>query len=433
MILNLLNESVSDAGGKLMGRVQETGSLIPSLDASNLSYEFEKERVVNPNEQKIFKVVENVDSRKKVPDNLEYLDDFYDKETGTSGTAFRDKNTGKVIVSYTGTNLESNPVEDLAIDIFGIFFGGGFQYPPAFEFYEKLARKYGADNLIPVGHSLGGNLAMRVALRYNSKMAIVYNSAPLYLTTDFNKVLNVVLPKVRDNIKQIELDKMNYTGRIIRIVTENDELTNISEAHNGVFVGEKYTLTISSGHGLDPIVESAEQVAKILRIINAEELIMSSVETVKTEMMKLKSTKHSFVKSTSIANGGATSSQLIYLDAVQAQILSKGLSGVSEASLELVKQISEDAEYKAHQLYDSLSKSGFIFSLTPEELLSAYAEAGVHYDSIVGEVSRRCNEKQSEAQKITNRFNQLRTNLDTGIQELIKKDKDLEAMFTLKG
>jgi len=433
VILNLLNESVSDAGGKLMGRVQETGSLIPSLDASNLSYEFEKERVVNPNEQKIFKVVENVDSRKKVPDNLEYLDDFYDKETGTSGTAFRDKNTGKVIVSYTGTNLESNPVEDLSIDIFGIFFGGGFQYPPAFEFYEKLAQKYGADNLIPVGHSLGGNLAMRVALRYNSKLAIVYNSAPLYLKTDFNTILNVVLPKVSDNIKQIELDKMNYTGRIIRIVTENDELTNISEAHNGVFVGEKYTLPISSGHGLDPIVESAEQVAKILRIINAEELIMSAVETVKTEMIRLKITKRSFGNSDSFAHGGVTGSQLIYLDAAQAQILSKGLSGVSEASLELIKQISEDAEYKAHQLYDSLSTSGFVFSLTPEELLSAYAEAGIHYDSIVGEVSRRCNEKQSEAQKITNRFNQLRTNLDTGIQELIKKDKDLEAMFTLKG
>lgn len=416
-----------------MGRVHETGSLIPSLDGANLSYEFEKERVTNPNEQDTSVVIKSVNLKKKIPENLEYLDDFYDKRTGTSGTAFRDKNTGKVIVSYTGTNFKSNPVEDLAIDIFGIFFGGGFQYPPAFEFYEKLAQKYGADNLIPVGHSLGGNLAMRVALRYNSKLAIVYNSAPLYLKTDFNTILNVVLPKVRDNIKQIELDKMNYSGRIIRIVTENDELTNISEAHNGVFVGEKYTLTISSGHGLDPIVESAEQVAKILRIINAEELIMSSVETVKTEMMKLKSTKHSFVKSTSIANGGATSSQLIYLDAVQAQILSKGLSGVSEASLELVKQISEDAEYKAHQLYDSLSKSGFIFSLTPEELLSAYAEAGVHYDSIVGEVSRRCNEKQSEAQKITNRFNQLRTNLDTGIQELIKKDKDLEAMFTLKG
>lgn len=416
-----------------MGKVQETGSLIPSLDASNLSYEFEKERVTNPNETKNSVVIKNVDDRKKVPDNLEYLDDFYDEETGASGTAFRDKNTGKIIVSYTGTNLEVNAIKDGTADVVGIFLGLGYHYAPAFEFYEKLAKKYGADNLIPVGHSLGGNYAMRVALRYNSKIAIVYNSAPLYLTTDFNKVLNVVLPKVRDNIKQIELDKMNYTGRIIRIVTENDELTNISEAHNGVFVGEKYTLTISSGHGLDPIVESAEQVAKILRIINAEELIMSAVETVKTEMIRLKSTKRSFGNSDSFAHGGITGSQLIYLDAAQAQILSKGLSGVSEASLELIKQISEDAEYKAHQLYDSLSTSGFVFSLTPEELLSAYAEAGVHYDSIVGEVSRRCNEKQSEAQKITNRFNQLRTNLDTGIQELINKDKDLEAMFTLKG
>ena len=129
-----------------MGRVQETGSLIPSLDASNLSYEFEKERVVNPNEQKIFKVVENVDSRKKVPDNLEYLDDFYDKVTGTSGTAFRDKNTGKIIVSYTGTNLDGNAGEDIYADASGIFLGTGFHYPPAFKFYEKLAEKYGAEN-----------------------------------------------------------------------------------------------------------------------------------------------------------------------------------------------------------------------------------------------------------------------------------------------
>ena len=352
-----------------MGKIQETGSLIPSLDGSNLSYEFEKERITNPNEKDISAVIMRIDYRKKVPDNLEYLDDFYDKETGTSGTAFRDKNTGKVIVSYTGTNLESNPVEDLKIDIFGVFFGGDFHYPPAFEFYEKLAQKYGADNLIPVGHSLGGHFAMRVALRYNSKMAIVYNSAPLYFKTIFNKVLNMVQPKVKDNIKQIQQDKMNYTGRIIRIVTEDDWLTNKSEENNGIFVGEKYTLPVSSGHGLDPIVESAEQVAKILRIINAEELIMSAVETVKIEMIRLKSTKRSFGNSASFVHGGVTGSQLIYLDAAQAQILSKGLSGVSEASLELVKQISEDAEYKAHQVYDSLSTSGFVFSLIPAMLL----------------------------------------------------------------
>ena len=122
MILLLLNESASDVGGELMGTVQETGSLIPSLDASNLSYEFEKERIINQNEEES-KIVVKVNLKKKIPENLEYLDDFYDKVTGTSGTAFRDKNTGKIIVSYTGTNLEGNFREDLKIDIFGVFFG----------------------------------------------------------------------------------------------------------------------------------------------------------------------------------------------------------------------------------------------------------------------------------------------------------------------
>ena len=48
-----------------MGTVQETGSLIPSLDGSNLSYEFEKERITNPNEKDISAVIMRIDYRKK--------------------------------------------------------------------------------------------------------------------------------------------------------------------------------------------------------------------------------------------------------------------------------------------------------------------------------------------------------------------------------
>ena len=375
-----------------MGSVQETGSLIPSLDGSNLSYEFEKDRIANPKEQDISVVIKRVKSNKRIPENLEYLDDFNDKVTGTSGTAFRDKDTGKIIVSYTGTNLEGNKLEDIYADGSGIFLGTGIHYPPAFKFYEKLAEKYGAENLIPTGHSLGGNVAMRVALRYNSKMAIVYNPAPLYM-----KGIQIkISPIVSQNINQINEDIENYTGRIVRIVAKNDPLTNISEKFNGVFVGDKFTLPISSGHGLDPIVENAEQVAKILRIINAEE-------------------------------------QLVYLDAMQAQILSEGLINVSTSSLELIEHSGEGTQYKAQSLYDSLKNSNLGLSLSPDELLSAYAEAGVHYDSIVGEISRHCSEKEKEVQDIVDTFNRLKTNLDTGIQELVEKDKELENLFTLEG
>lgn len=412
-----------------MGSVQETGSLIPSLDGSNLSYEFEKDRIANPKEQDVSVVIKRVNLNKKIPDNLEYLDDFYDKRTGTSGTAFRDKNTGKVIVSYTGTNLDGNTLEDIYADFSGIFLGTGFHYKPAFEFYEKLAEKYGAENLIPTGHSLAGNVAMRVALRYNSKMAIVYNSAPLYI----KGVEMKFSPIISQNINQINEDIENYTGRIVRIVAKNDPLTNISEAFNGVFVGDKFTLPISSGHGLDAIVENAEQVAKILRIINAEEQLVSTIEMVSSRMQSLKKKKRSFANSNSISLEGVTSSQLIYLDAMQAKILSEGLINVSTSSLELIEHSGEGIQDKAQSLYDSLTNSNLGLSLSPDELLSAFAEAGVHYDSIVGEISRRCSDKEKEVRNIVDAFNRLKTNLDTGIQELVEKDKELENMFTLEG
>lgn len=412
-----------------MGKVQETGSLIPSLDGSNLSYEFEKERITNPNETDNSVVIKNVDERKKVPDNLEYLDDFFDEETGASGTAFRDKNTGKIIVSYTGTNLEVNAIKDGTADVVGIFLALGYHYAPAFEFYEKLAKKYGADNLIPVGHSLGGNYAMRVALRYNSKMAIVYNSAPLYI----KGVEMKFSPIISRNINQINEDIENYTGRIVRIVAKDDPLTNISEKFNGVFVGDKFTLPILSGHGLDAIVENAEQVAKILRIINAEEQLVSTIEMVSSRMQSLKKKKRSFANSNSISLEGVTSSQLVYLDAMQAKILSEGLINVSTSSLELIEHSGEGIQDKAQSLYDSLANYNLGLSLSPDEQLSAYAEAGVHYDSIVGEISRHCSEKKKEVQDIVDTFNRLKTNLDSGIQELVEKDKELENMFTLEG
>lgn len=412
-----------------MGKVQETGSLIPSLDGSNLSYEFEKVRITNPNEQDIAAIIDAVDSRKIIPNNLEYLDDFYDKRTGTSGTAFRDKKTGKIIVSYTGTNLDGNKLEDIYADASGIFLGTGIHYPPAFKFYEKLAEKYGAENLIPTGHSLGGNLAMRVALRYNSKMAIVYNPAPLYM----KGVQIKISPIVSQNLNQINEDIENYTGRIVRIVAENDPLTIISEDFNGVFVGDKFTLPISSGHGLDPIAENEEQVAKILRIINAEEQLVSTIEMVSSRMQSLKKKKRSFANSNSISLEGVTSSQLIYLDAMQAQILSEGLINVSTSSLELIEHSGEGTRYKVKRMYGFLTNPNLVPNLSPDELLSAYAEAGAHYESIVGEFFRHCDEKEKEVQDIVDAFNRLKTNLDTGIQALIEKDKELENMFTLEG
>ncbi len=104
------------------------------------------------------------------------------------------------------------------------------------------------------------------------------------------------------------------------------------------------------------------------------------VETVKTGDDETSKVLNILCKIYFIANGGATSLFSQYISMQYTKFFLKAYD-VSEASLEL-QLSSEDAEYKsALRCKDSLSTSGFVFSLTPYELLSAHAEAGVHYDS----------------------------------------------------
>lgn len=122
-------------------------SNIPTLDASNLTYEFESVRVRNGATN--INILESVEkySKKKLPANLQYLDDFQDKKTGTSGTAFLEKNSGEVIIAYTGTNPSADVVQDIFTDSFSILIAKGYHFESAYRFYDKIRTEYG-NNII---------------------------------------------------------------------------------------------------------------------------------------------------------------------------------------------------------------------------------------------------------------------------------------------
>ena len=65
-----------------------------TLYASDITYEFEKARIQGASNDNIIREAYN-QSKKSIPEGLEYLDDFYDKDTGSSGTAFKDKDIRK--------------------------------------------------------------------------------------------------------------------------------------------------------------------------------------------------------------------------------------------------------------------------------------------------------------------------------------------------
>ena len=252
---------------------KKTELMNSTAHASNLAYGFETARVDEYGDDKV--VVEAQRLRDyNIPSNMEYLEDMYDPKTGTSGTAFRNKDTGEVILAYTGTNLSFRPevFKDIGTDFYEVLTAGGDHYKPAYEFYERVRAKYG-NNIILTGHSLGGNIAQRVALEYNVPKTVVYNSAPLYLneipkeSVSYDK--EALKAEGRRRIKEgyeeqekiKELEK-KYTGETIRIRSESD----VVSAAGGKNLGIEYTIKNGGGHPMITLVDSEVGMTEIEKI-----------------------------------------------------------------------------------------------------------------------------------------------------------------------
>lgn len=251
---------------------------ISTLDAATLTYEFEKARLKGATNATILAEIQRVG--RVVPNNLIYISDFYDDKTGTSGTAFRDKTSNKAIIAYTGTNNDGNELQDaLGADLIGIGLARGQHYQPAYDFYDKIAGQYGAGNIVITGHSLGGNVAQRVALKKNAATTVVYNAAPLYIPSVAylgNKAYDSLREKLqgefslpsnkaeaKQTIADIKNDIKAFTGDVIRITTQKDWLNNAMRWLGAVYLGKEYVIPNSGNHDLKTIAEDAKQVASV--------------------------------------------------------------------------------------------------------------------------------------------------------------------------
>ena len=246
---------------------KNTELISSTAHASHLAYGFESARIAGNGDKKVVAEAQRLRNY-NIPSNMEYLEDMYDPKTGTSGTAFRNKDTGEIILAYTGTNFKSELFKDASTDINEVAVVGTDHYKPAFEFYERVRARYG-DNIILTGHSLGGNIAQRVALEYNVPKTVVYNSAPIYMgeiqETDKYAIPDPLLvDKKIEEQKRIEELEKKYTGKTIRIRSESDPVS----AMGGKNLGIEYTIKNVGGHPMANIVESdvaMEEIEKLTK------------------------------------------------------------------------------------------------------------------------------------------------------------------------
>ena len=414
-----------------MSEKESVNSGIPTLDAANLTYEFENARWRGATDEQILDKKIGAQKDKTIPSNLQYLDDFHDDSAGTSGTAFLDKDSGEVIIAYTGTNPNADIVKDVATDVGSIAMALGFHYDEAFKFYERIRQRYG-DNITLTGHSLGGNIAQRVALEYNAPRTVVYNSAPLYLEgliESKDKIIDYLTPWDSAREKIINKQK-TFTGQVVRIRTQDDFLNNISKPFLGVYLGEDYLLENSGGHNIDPdITGDKNQINQIKDILEKQSpekmtgLEKKNYETLK----KLQGVKNGLLKQLNtkfLSDGSISSHEMFFLDSVQATAVATAMTeSVSNGHSE-IEAVAKKAVTDAETLYDNSKEvPWFVTELTNDEIEDVYVEAGVTYDSIVGETQRH--KKVSKSAAIVKAFTDLETNIQKGVEQAVEGDESL--------
>lgn len=391
----------------------------PTLDASDLSYEFEKARIKGATD-------EDVDSRyfkeegKIKPDNFQYLSSFRDPDTGTSGVAFKDETSGKTIIAFTGTNPNSDFYNDvIKTDGLSIAFGTGHHYDSAYQFYENVLKENGLnpEDVILTGHSLGGNVAQRVALKYNAPETIVYNAAPLYIPAG----LSIFSAK---NIAAIESDKASFTGKITRITTQQDPLNNISDRVGGVYVGKEYVIPDSGGHMMGDLRAVAGDIKYTIAMDNMKRNTDQSLKRVQSKKERFK------VNDIGTASpNGLSKAELIALDSEQALTVASGLSTVSTAATAFIATEETSAVDKALTVYKSLRDVPFGFLLSSDEVRETYNECNINYGTIVEAVDSHCRTVKKTAKTVATSFTGLEAKIKSGIQQIVEKDTELQGLI----
>jgi len=407
---------------------------IPTLDASELSYEFEKARIQGSTDKYVVDDYSKTENA-VMPPTFKYVSSFRDNATGTSGVAFKDTTTGKVIIAYTGTNLDSDGFKDaIMTDVISIALGTGHHYAPAYQFYEKVLKENGLnpEDIILTGHSLGGNIAQRVALKYNALKTIVYNPAPLYVPIGAalsplltNPLLEITIAK---NISEIENERKQFTGSVTRITTEKDPLNNWADRFGGLYLGEEYVIPNSGGH----LMGDLRAVSDIIQKIEQSSISLESVEKSTQDKIKKIQIKKRRFKVNDIGKSlstGLSKAELIALDSEQALAVASGISTAVTAATTLIDARVKSAVKKSMDLYGSLGDVPFGFLLSSDEVRATYNECGVNYGSVVEVVDSHCQSVSATANILADSFVELETKIKSGIAEIVQKDKEIEGLI----
>ena len=146
---------------------------------------------------------------------------------------------------------------------------------------------------------------------------------------------------------------------------------------------------------------------------------------------KVSSGLYNYVKAKeTLASGGYTSNEEIFLDSEHALTISSGLHEVANAGHEEIRSIVRKAHQKAEKIVASTYQVPFGFILSPTEVATAYSDGGVSRTTILDDLDHYFypkNKKKSE--KLAEDFQSLEKQIADGVQKKLEDDKELAGNF----
>ena len=338
---------------------------------SMLSYDIENANDNDLSKSDINDQLENLKETNKFPSNLEYVDSYTDPNTGTTSTAFLNKDTGKVTVGMAGTNVHGEQLKNTlnpfnfnkdkqeAIDARGSMLDFAADanivlntvtdkdahFKNTQQFIKDIKKDYEIDTI--TGHSLGGRDAIIIGVSNDIDNVVAYNPAPLTVK-DFRGIIKGPISSLNDKEKDAYIESFikSYDGNILRIVSDKDELNGIIKKTEYVSAGNEMVIKNGKGHSMLGFLGKREQ-----REIKAEleklkgyqdannKFFMTAKKQASNKLQQIDAVKANMVQ----ASGGAlSSSQQKILEFLTALSIAVSLSQMVEEEIQQLRKLYAD-------------------------------------------------------------------------------------------
>lgn len=413
---------------------------------SSISYEIENANNNDLNNASIQTQIEILKSQNSFPKNLSYLKSYTDPKTGTTTSAFLNKDTGKVTLGMTGTNVHKDAIlkqtfgvpsyqgyidaSETLKDIGAVNIGlhsvtdKDPHYKNTQDFIKNIKKDYDID--IITGHSLGGRDAMILGMSNDIKHIVVYNPAPLAI-----KDVSGLYADQEELKKLIE----KYDGHIVRFVSDEDELDAGVRNHLYETAGEKIVLKNGEGHAMSGILMSRTQaiiLAELNKVKGYQDENNKALKSVRKQtrhrLHKVETLRANWIQTT---GGSLSSSQQQLLEALTALTIAEGLNQlVNEESQHLKKMYHA----MAHKFGDNWKKAQEVGNeigekLTSEEVIDELRKGGAYESKLETDPKRKIDDKIKKLNDVYKNCNGYIAKIKQSIEAIVSNDQMLASQI----